>query len=167
MRIVYHCYGGTHSSVVAAALHLGRLPAERLPTPEELLALDLFDRTEREEHGRLFFMGKDAAGHEVYVVGLENSVEMVRRFLHSLARIHDLDEEEMYFVNALQKVNFWMRVGGYLSRALGFTRVGRPLVIYGVRRAYPALVELVHETRRQTSRAAATEGPAGQAKGSP
>jgi hypothetical protein len=31
MKIIYHCYGGTHSSVIAAAIHLGLLPEDRVP----------------------------------------------------------------------------------------------------------------------------------------
>ncbi|HBC94637.1 MAG TPA: hypothetical protein DCZ10_17500, partial [Pelotomaculum sp.] len=26
MKVIYHCHGGTHSSVTAAAIHLGMLP---------------------------------------------------------------------------------------------------------------------------------------------
>src|SRR5690606_1821093 len=50
---------------------------------------------------------------------------------------------------ALQTVNLPMRVGGYLSRRLGWVAVGRPLVVFGTRRAFPALVQLVEETRRK------------------
>ncbi|MFA6694423.1 MAG: DUF3189 family protein, partial [Bacillota bacterium] len=39
MIIVYHCYGGTHSSVTAAALHLKKL--HQNPTANDLLKLPL------------------------------------------------------------------------------------------------------------------------------
>ncbi|HPZ72110.1 MAG TPA: DUF3189 family protein, partial [Peptococcaceae bacterium] len=32
MKIIYNCYGGAHSSVTAAALHLGLLPEARPAT---------------------------------------------------------------------------------------------------------------------------------------
>jgi xylulokinase len=45
MKIIYHCYGGSHSSVLAAAIHTGRLNPERLPTGEELMALPYFTQS--------------------------------------------------------------------------------------------------------------------------
>ena len=32
LRIIYYCYGSAHSSVVAAAIHLAKLPSRRLPS---------------------------------------------------------------------------------------------------------------------------------------
>jgi len=53
------------------------------------------------------------------------------------------------FIDTLTVVNIWMRIGGFLSRAVGLTRLGRPLVIYGTRRAFPLLVALVRRTHTQ------------------
>ncbi|HHW14645.1 MAG TPA: DUF3189 family protein, partial [Firmicutes bacterium] len=36
MKVVFHCYGGTHASPVAAALYLGRLAEGRRPSWREL-----------------------------------------------------------------------------------------------------------------------------------
>ena len=44
MKIIYSCYGGTHSSPIAAAIHLGRLPDDRIPSPEELMKTDYYDK---------------------------------------------------------------------------------------------------------------------------
>ncbi|MGB3963216.1 MAG: DUF3189 family protein, partial [Tepidanaerobacteraceae bacterium] len=35
MKIFYCCYGSAHSSVVAASIHLGLLPSDRVPTSRE------------------------------------------------------------------------------------------------------------------------------------
>jgi hypothetical protein len=39
MKIIYCCYGGSHSSVTAAAIHLDMLPLTRKPTSAELLSI--------------------------------------------------------------------------------------------------------------------------------
>ena len=44
MKIIYHCYGGSHSSVIAAALHLGLLAKDRIPNETELMAIPYFDK---------------------------------------------------------------------------------------------------------------------------
>ena len=36
MIYIYNCYGGTHSSALAAAYHLKKLPANREPTDKEI-----------------------------------------------------------------------------------------------------------------------------------
>ena len=51
MKVIYSCYGGAHSSPVAAAIHLGKLPEERVPDAEALLQLPRFDRVDSEKHG--------------------------------------------------------------------------------------------------------------------
>jgi len=45
LKVIYHCYGGAHSSVTAANIHLGLLPRERTPGYRELISQKLFDHT--------------------------------------------------------------------------------------------------------------------------
>ena len=59
MHVIYYCYGSAHSSVISAAIHLGRLPSDRVPTQEEMMRLTDFDRTESWQIGTLFFKGHD------------------------------------------------------------------------------------------------------------
>jgi hypothetical protein len=35
MVIIYNCYGGTHSSILASAIHLKKLPIDRIPSKQE------------------------------------------------------------------------------------------------------------------------------------
>ena len=58
MIIIYHCYGGTHSSVMAASLHLGLLPQDKKPTGKELLALPYFDQQSGADFGKIFIWAK-------------------------------------------------------------------------------------------------------------
>ncbi len=148
VKIVYDDFGGAHSTQVAAAIHLGRLPAERVATPAELLALPLFDRPTRRHHGCLILMGRDAQGHDVYVLGRGTGAEIVERAVASGLALAGGDAVILRFFNTLPHVNLWMRVGGFLSRSLGWIGLGRPLVVYGTRRAYPALAKVVAEAQR-------------------
>ena len=47
MYIVYRDVGGTHSTVVAAAIHLNRLPMQEVPSRDEILNLPLFKAGEK------------------------------------------------------------------------------------------------------------------------
>lgn len=147
MKVVYACYGGAHSSPVAAAVHLGWLPTDRVPEGRELLDVPRFDRTKSKDHGLLEHMGRDDEGHDVYVIGRGPRPEPVERALASGYEAAGGDPDELYIVRTLSCVNGSMRVGGYLSRSMGWVGAGRPVVLWGTRRAYKAIVQLVFETK--------------------
>lgn len=147
--IVYHCYGGSHSSVVTAAAHLGLLDPGRVPTASDLMALDYFDRMENEEHGRLRHMGIDEAGRLVYVLGCEGVNQRLVRCLRALMQEEHLEPDQVCFVNTLPYVNPLMRAGGFFSRALGWIAIGRPLVIRGTQRAFPQFAALARRVKKQ------------------
>ncbi|NLM53255.1 MAG: DUF3189 family protein [Firmicutes bacterium] len=147
-KIIYHCYGGAHSSVVAAAIHLGKLDTQRIPEAQELLALTLFDRQTQAGHGQLHFFGFDEGKNEVYSVGCRNVGDMMEKFLTEIAQILGFSGD-LFFVDTLHCVNLRMRIGGYLSRRLGLVPLGRPLVVAGTRAAYPRLAALVQKVKAQ------------------
>lgn len=149
-KIIYHCYGGAHSSVTAAAIHLGKLAADKIPTADELMALTLFDRQTKEGHGQLHFFGVDEWDNQIYSVGCRNvgsSLEQVLTNVAELVGQHD----SLVFVDTLHCVNMKMRVGGYISRRLGLIRIGRPVVLRGTQQAYSKLVDLVAGIRKEVS----------------
>lgn len=148
LRIIYSCYGGAHSSPVAAAIHLGHLPRTAVPPKEMFLRLKLFDRTTAKQHGDLMHIGIDNQGNQIYVLGRGPSGSSMERAFMSGVRLAGGFVHDIKFVDTLPTVNFWMRIGGFLSRALGWVVVGRPIVLYGIRRAYPRLVRLVEHVER-------------------
>ncbi|MDR6224519.1 DUF3189 family protein [Desmospora profundinema] len=147
MRLIYHCYGSAHSSVVAAAIHLGRLPSDRLPTLAEVRGLPDFDYARTEEIGTLYFKGKDEYGTDVYTMGFGFYWESGVRAVQSMLEIHDV--HDFHFVRALDSITLLTKVGGSLSRHFGFPSVGRPLAAWGIRKSYPLLLELVDRVKRE------------------
>lgn len=158
--IVYCCFGGTHSSPVAAAIHLGLLPRDRVPTWTELMAVPFFDRMSKEERGRLMPFGTDGRGRRIFVLGRGPDPRSVESAVQSGWIVAGGSRDGLRFIDTLACVNGWMRVGGFLSRAAGLVALGRPLVLYGTQRAYRALCRLVEETER-------SDGDGGAATGAP
>lgn len=149
MKIIYDDYGGAHSTPVAAAIHLGIMDPSQVPSDEQLMALPLFDRVTRVNHGCVVFMGTDSNGHEVYVLGRGSLGVAMERAVACGAAMVGGSSTGVLFVDTLCYVNIWMRIGGFLSRALGLISLGRPLVLYGTRKAFPFLARLVGETKRR------------------
>ncbi len=147
MKIIYHCFGGSHSSVTAAALHLGLIPETRLPKAGELKQIPYFDRQLVEDHGDFKYMGADSEGNEVYIVGKRNLGPMFEPLIRGLARVFSIPQDDLLIVDTMSCVNWLMVVGGILSRRLGIVCVGRPIVIFGTRQSHANFVKLVDQVK--------------------
>ena len=143
MIFIYNCFGGSHSSITAAAIHLGLLPDYRTATKDELLKVPYYDAQVGKDHGRIRFLGCDEEGREVYIVGKKNlgaNYEKIMRILVDTARGR---QDDIALIDTMPYVNIFMMLGGYLSRRLGFSRMGRAIVIFGTRCSYHRFVQLV------------------------
>jgi len=145
MKIIYHCYGGAHSSVTAASIHLGLLPADHVPGLKAFWEIPFYDRQENDEHGHIFFMGLDKAGNEIFFSACRGRPLVFENIFKSLAGIYKISPEEYLLVDVMKNVNWTMKLGGYLSRRCGFIRIGRPIVTLGTQAAYLQLVDLVRK----------------------
>lgn len=149
MNIIYHCFGGSHSSVTAAALHLGLIRKDRPPTLQELMAIPYFDKTDNGDFGSIRFMGVDEYQNSVYVLGKKSLGDRYSNILHGAAEVLGA-RDQVLAVNTMNSVNWAMKIGGFMSRRVGIISVGRPIVGAGTREAFLALVNLVEITRLQT-----------------
>lgn len=143
MKIIYHCYGGTHSSVIAASLHLGLLEKNRLPSAEELLACPNFDRLTNQDYGKIFYMGKDKQGHEVYIMGCKNNGLLVETVLREFCRIINHNDKMVTLACIVPCLNILIKFGGFLSRRLNLITLGRLFLFPGSRLAFNKIRKIV------------------------
>ncbi|GAB6933040.1 DUF3189 family protein [Calditerricola satsumensis] len=146
-NVVYYCYGSAHSSVVAAAIHLGVLPDNRVPTPTEILSLDDFDRTSTPFIGTLYCRGRDELGCRVYTLGVGGEPALVVESFLSMVEACGDSRSAFWLVDALPHLSPIAKVGGMLSRRFGMVGVGRRIAVWGVRHRYAHLVRFVHEVK--------------------
>lgn len=146
MIIIYHCFGGSHSSVTAAAIHLGLIGTERLPTKEELMAIPYYDNTTDKDFGSIRFLGYDEYNNAVYVLGKKSQSDRFSNLLLGIAEILG-KKDELIAVNTMGRVNWGMKLGGFTSRRIGLAAVGRPVLLKGTVNAFWDLVNLVEITR--------------------
>ncbi|AYO30377.1 MAG: hypothetical protein PWR06_349 [Thermoanaerobacteraceae bacterium] len=149
MKIFYYCYGSAHSSVVAACIHLGILPTDRLPSAEEFKRLPHYDKTDSYEIGTPFFMGIDEYGAEIFITGMTGERQLVKKAIYSFLKKCGIDVNDLMMVNALNNVNLKTKIGGFISRRLGLVTIGRPLTIKGIQEKYAGFVTLVENTKRE------------------
>jgi len=152
MKIFYCCYGSAHSSVVAASIHLGLLPSNRIPSLKEFLVLPHYDKTESFEIGIPFFMGKDEYDSEVFILGMASDRRLVRKAILSFLTYLGVNTYDLMLVDTLKSVNLLTKIGGFTSRRLGFVSIGRPLTIWGIQQKYQEFVELVNAVKKMEQR---------------
>ncbi|HOB21741.1 MAG: DUF3189 family protein [Firmicutes bacterium] len=142
--VIYHCFGGTHSSIIAANLHLGRLPWQNNVSASQLFSLPYFDQLDSKQAGLIYAHGTDEGGNLVCSLGRRGEAELAENILLSFSR---LVEQEIMLVNALAPLGSVARVGGFLSRRWGAVGIGRILLAKDCLRVYPRFLELVGEAR--------------------
>ena len=73
MIFIYNDYGGTHTTSLAAAYHLKKLPTDRKLTREEILNVDYFNKLTKADFGKIIFHGIDDDGNPVYTIGRKSN----------------------------------------------------------------------------------------------
>ncbi|KOP81856.1 DUF3189 family protein [Cytobacillus solani] len=151
MIFIYNDYGGTHTTSLAAALHLKIISPSSFPlTKEEILAVPYFNKLTKKDFGKLIFHGKDQDGHLVYTIG-RKSQKLVVPSLESLGLMffeHFNIEERLVFSNTSPTVPTIMSFGGFFSRGLGMDAIGVPLLVQGAKKCLNNIYELVETTKQ-------------------
>lgn len=148
MKVFYNCYGSAHSSVLAAAIHTGMLSTDELPSNAEILHLPHYDKTSNEEIGLPFFFGYDELGNEVFIIGMGGQRDVVKKSIQSFLKDSGVPQTSYVIINTLSYVNWWTRIGGFLSRRLGVVKIGRPLTVFGLKKVYFDFVKMVVKAKR-------------------
>ncbi len=152
MHIIYHCVGGAHSSVIASAIHLGVLPREKAATNKELLSIPHFDNIAPSQHGCIIHRGIDEYGNNIYTLSRQFSGKLIIRALKDLASILAEDGTSVVFINVSPAVNNIMKIGGFISRKLHIVPLGRPVVLWGSRKAYMSIARIALRTKEYAAK---------------
>lgn len=143
-KVVYFDYGGSHTSILAACIHSGKIPADEVPDGKTLLKLPYLDKTSAEDFGRIKYIGTDESGNKIYALGTKTSD--AGPLLQDLAVLQGVDDE-FEFIRTTPFVNTVLRIGGFLSRSASLPLIGRPLLISGLKKSYPYISDFVEQNR--------------------
>jgi hypothetical protein len=146
---IYNCYGGTHSSALAATYHLNKLPDYKKPTKDEILKIDVFNKLTPKDMGKLFFHGIDEEGNKVFTLGRGSSKVVVPAMYSVWELVADIGklDEKVIFSNTSPTVPLAMTFGGLFSRRLKIHFIGVPLLIMGAKKAHKDIIKLVQNTK--------------------
>ena len=150
MIYIYNDYGGTHTTSMAAAYHLKKLPqSERKLTTEEILNVKFFNKLTHADFGKIIFHGEDEDGNQVYTIGRKKNklvVPALKEFgLILQEKFHF--EEKIVFSNTSPTVPLAMTLGGMFSRGLKIDSLGVPLLVKGAKQCCDNIFRLVQNTK--------------------
>jgi hypothetical protein len=150
MIYIYNDYGGTHTTCLAAAYHLNKLPINREITKEEILGVDFFNKLQTSDMGKIIFHGLDENGDSVYTIGRGSSKNVVPALKNLSSIFQDKYHlnESIVFSNTSPTVPLAMTIGGLLSRRLNIDFIGVPLLVFGAKQCYKDIIQLVHYTKK-------------------
>lgn len=137
-RIFYACYAGTHSSVLAASLHLGRVK-----DGDDLCDLSFFDRRESKDIGVPVRVGVDAYGTEIYAMGTGWLSERVERPLCDLIEVASPNAKAC-ICSVRGFLDLPARCGGFASRRCRLVWPGRQIIAAALGRRIPEMQRAVN-----------------------
>ncbi|KAB2335066.1 DUF3189 family protein [Bacillus mesophilum] len=151
MIFIYNDYGGTHTTSLAAAIHLQIIKPSSFPlTKEEILSVPYFNKLTKKDFGKLIFHGKDHEGNPVYSIG-RKSQKLVIPSLESLGTMlfeHFQIDERLVFSNTSPTVPMLLSMGGFFSRGLHLDSIGVPLLVKGAKQCVGNIYDLVESTKQ-------------------
>ncbi|SCX87623.1 DUF3189 family protein [Alkaliphilus peptidifermentans] len=148
MKIIYSCYGGAHTSIVAAGIHLGLLPTKRVPKVREIMAIPYYDYTSSKCIGIPIYMGKDKDNHDIYVVGMGSARRELTQLVYDYVYHHNrYSIKEVLVVNSIALINLPVRIGGFISKKINIIAIGKPITAYGIQKNYMLFVDLVKNVK--------------------
>lgn len=136
---------------MASAIHCRLLPDDRIPEYDELIALPHYDKTQPEFIGRLYYIGLDEYGNNVYCMGMWNQRDNLKQVLTSVLHLAEVQSDEFFLQDAFPLITFSTKMGGALSKRMKLTLLGRWMSVWGIKRRYFDFVQLVAQVKARLS----------------
>jgi hypothetical protein len=150
VKIIYSCYGGAHSSIIASAIHMGYLPTDRIPSVEEILSTPYYDQSPSESRGKPIYMGTDEKSRKIYALGMGPYRTEYTKIAYNFAfQLAGKNKGDIQIINVVPLLGCLTKIGGFMSRRAGLIKLGRPLTVSGIQRRYNLFVKLVEDVKKR------------------
>jgi hypothetical protein len=116
MKVVYYSYYGCYSSPICAYLHLN--DKSKIEKEEFFKIPFLFEI----DYGQMRYIGKDSNKNEVFIIGMKNFSENIKKTLYGLIEIFKI-EEDIIFIDTSQYDVIFFKVLISLRRKKILTKI--------------------------------------------
>ncbi|WP_244269706.1 DUF3189 family protein [Caldanaerovirga acetigignens] len=143
--MIYSCYYGSYLAAVAAALHLGLMKEF---DSGKITNLPYFGNLGKDQWGKLYFVGEDESGRKIYIMGSKKAGRIVEKALKGIARIYNMGETSVVFVDLLPFGNVFFATGCFILRRFNLKRAGNFFLMTGIRKSFRKLRDLVESIKK-------------------
>lgn len=148
MKIFYLCQTGLHIGLVAAGLHLGKLPAGEIPPGKAIINLSREYRRTGFVLGKPLFVGRDEAGYDVFTIGVAAQHIMMKKAVEDLlTKVYQMNSREFLVVDTTDLANGWVKLGSLLSIRFNMPGAGEKICAFGLRKSYVDIVQRVEKVK--------------------
>lgn len=142
--VIYHCRTGAFLSPVAAAVHLGALPAAgAIPDPGKIAQVAYFAQLGRADRGFLHYCGLDGHDREVFIMGDGGRAAILKRAILSAAELAGLDPGRYNFVDCSQASDLVSEAGEWIWQRFAGAGRGKAFLSRQAARVYRRIINCI------------------------
>ncbi len=149
VKFFYYCNRQPFAAMIAASIHLRRLPKERIPTIREILKMSNDDRLISGDYGVPYFIGENK-NSQVYVINFNADVSLALQTIENVLSQRGVDFSKWIFLGVFESKgihNIIFRMGERLSKKKSTRRLGKYLAAMGIRKNYQKIIEMVNSPK--------------------
>ncbi len=147
LYIVYYSKDGTYSTIIAAAIHLNRLPVDHIPTKDKILTPSFFDRSDKKNIGHLIYHGQDQYNHFIYTINTGSSSRLLINAIQTVLDMIGKSKKEILCVDISSPVNRLIHIGSICAKRIRLVSLGQQIMAYGIQKYYSQILETIHKTK--------------------
>lgn len=146
MRVLYGCYTGVHTSLLAAAYHLGWFDS-KLSFRECRKKMNEYGSLTYKDIGKPLLWGLDEQKREVYTIGLAMERKIFSQAVHALFGIYNYTGQDYYFVDTSDYGGNLVALGSKVSGFRLLRPWGEALIEKSLDRNQHSIARLVQHTK--------------------
>ncbi|MDN5331616.1 MAG: hypothetical protein PWP45_841 [Tepidanaerobacteraceae bacterium] len=143
-NVIYSCYFGSYLAAVAASLHLGII--EEFDSTK-IVNLPYFGKLEQNQWGKVYYVGDDESGRKIYIMGSKKAGRVVEKALKGIAKIYNIEETSVVFVDLLPYGNVFYTLGCFMLQRLNLKGLGTFSLMMGIRKSFGKMRDLVENIK--------------------
>ncbi len=150
MKFFYYCNRQLFPAMIAAYIHLQKLPKERIPTIREISKMS-DDRLISGDYGVPCFIGENK-NSQIYVIRFDADISLALQTIENILSQRGINFSQWIFLGVLEPKsidNIIIRMGERLSQKRSTSPLGKYLAAIGIRKNYRKILEMVNLSKEQ------------------
>ncbi len=146
LRVLYGCYTGVHTSLLAAGFHLGWFDSQT-SFRECRKRMDKYGSLTYKEIAKPIFWGLDEQGYEVYTIGLAKERQVFIHAVNTLFGLYNYSFRDYHLVDTSDCGGRLAAVGSEVSNFRLLRPWGEALIEQSLARNLESIAKLVQDTK--------------------